>query len=67
MTQDRGYPRRKCFYRRVMLPNETDDEYLKVVVQYEENDRDEVEGWIATAFGVRSIQEDEDRLWPIER
>ena len=64
VDQDQEYPRRKCFYRKVRLPDGSDDEYLKVVVEYEVNAHEEHEGSVITAFAVRSAQDDGERLWP---
>lgn len=64
VNQDRGHPRRKCFYRQVRLPDSSVDEYLKVVVEYAENAYGEEEGEIITAFTVDVVRADEERLWP---
>ena len=67
INQDRDQPRRKCFYRKVLIPIAATEGYLKVVVQYEANAHDEVEGWIITAFPIDSIPKDEEQLWPSAR
>src|SRR5680860_456022 len=50
--RDQIHARRKCFYRWMRLPDSTIDEYLKVVVEYLENEYGEDEGEIVTAYVV---------------
>jgi hypothetical protein len=67
VTQDRDFPRRKCFYRKARVPYVTAEEYLKVIVEYAENAYAEEEGWIITAFPIKAVPSDEEQIWPSDQ
>jgi hypothetical protein len=64
---DRGHPDRKCFYRKLYLPGIRQKSYLKVVVEYDETDSNDVYGDVITAFPADSVHPDEERIWQLKR
>jgi len=65
INEDAQYDSRKCFYRHFRLAGTTStDEYLKVVVDYSQNDYGELEGRIISAYTCDKIKDEEVKLWP---
>ena len=55
---------RIIFYRRGVLKGMELELYLKVVVEYSENEWGERAGEIVTAYSVNEIPDWEERIWP---
>lgn len=61
VTTDKDDPDREVFYRRGILPVPYHRDYLKVVVQF---DNDAGQGRIVTAFATAVIKAGEPQRWP---
>ncbi len=64
ITRDKDYQAREIFYLVGALRDVPAELYLKVVVEFRENEYDEEEGRLVTSCAIASIPKEEDRLWP---